>query len=182
MICMFAYLSTLPHKSGISRFLDHFPISRSYFKNKPTLTLFGPSPDFYFHRLIKKIEAIFIICFFACLQFFKVKVGLTSDWTRQFPISSGSFRQWYVVNTIGSPTKEGLQIECSGNSVTSRVQENKNRISLLVLGFVWLVIEIRNPEIVYFSTTKHLKRQKNPENSNLLSTFASDRVYLVAEK
>ena len=28
-----------------------------------------------------------------------------------------------------------------------------------------LVIEIGNPEIVYFSTTKHLKRQKKTENS-----------------
>ena len=48
-----AYLSILPHKSGISRFSDHFLISRSYFKYKPTLTLFGPSPDFYVHHLMK---------------------------------------------------------------------------------------------------------------------------------
>ena len=65
-----------------------------------------------------------------------MKVGLTSAWTREFPISSGSFRQWYAAITIGSPTKEGLYIECSANSVTSRAQEDKNRLLLLVLGFV----------------------------------------------
>ena len=93
IILVFSYLSTLPHKSGISRFSDPFTTFRSYLKNKPILTLFGLFPDFCFLAKIKKIKVIFIICFFACLQFFKVKVGLTSAWTREFPIGSGSFRQ-----------------------------------------------------------------------------------------
>ena len=54
------YLSTLPHKLGISRFSDHFTTSQSYFKNKPILTLFGPSPDFYFIAEIKKKSRRFL--------------------------------------------------------------------------------------------------------------------------
>ena len=61
------------------------------------------------------------------------------------------------------------------------MQENKNRLLLLVLGFV-SVIEIGNPEIVYFSTIKHLKRQKRQKIQGLLSTFASDCVYFGVEK
>ena len=65
-----------------------------------------------------------------------MKVGLTSAWTREFQINSGSFRHWYAVITIGSPTEEGLEKEYSGNSVTSRAKQNKNRLLLLVLSFV----------------------------------------------
>ena len=96
-----AYLSTLPLKSGISRFSDHFMTSRSYFKDKPILTLFGPSPDFYFIAKIKKNRGDFYHLFLRVFTVFKVKVGLTSAWTREFPVSSGSFHQWYAVITSG---------------------------------------------------------------------------------
>ena len=75
-----------PHISWFSGFWDHFPISGSYLKNKPILLLLKSPPDNFF--FIAKIEnkAIF---FFACLQFFKVKVCHTSTWNSQI---SGHFR------------------------------------------------------------------------------------------
>ena len=73
----------------LSHFLDHLPIS-------------------IFIAKLKKSRRFLSFVFSCVLQFFKVKVGLTSTWTPEFPISSGSFRQWYAVITIGSPTEEGL--------------------------------------------------------------------------
>ena len=73
--------------------------------------------------------------FLPCLQFFKVKVGLTSAWTREFLISFCTFCQWYAVINIGSTTEEGLQKKDLGISITSSMQQNKNRLLSLVFWF-----------------------------------------------
>ena len=66
-----AYLSTLPHKSWVSGFWDHFPVSKSYLKNKTILPLLKTPPDYFF---IVKIEnkAIFFLFF---LRMFTVCQG-----------------------------------------------------------------------------------------------------------
>ena len=82
-------------------------------------------------------------------------MGLTSAWTREFPISSGSFGQWYAVITIVVLQRK----DCRKNirKIPLLVARNKIEIDY----YYWfsvsyrLVSEIGNPEIDYFSITKH---------------------------
>ena len=111
-----------------------------------------------------------------------MKGGLTSAWTREF-------RSVQVVFTNGMRSLPRVVLQrkdCRENvrEIPLLVARNKIKIDY----YYWfsvsyrLVSEIGNPEIVYFSTTKHLKRQKRQKIQGLLSTFASDRVYLGVEK